>query len=1100
MFLLFPDISHAATFTVDSTGDQTDSSTDGLCSTPLGTCSLRAAIQEANATAGPHTIAFNIPTSDGSYVDFDGGAGDSTGDDYWLITPATVLPTITAIGVTIDGATQTTNQGNQNTSGPEIVIDGHTAGAVNGLSFAGINGKVNALTLYRFGSANAAIEVTGDGFTLTNSYLGPYANGLTSAATTDRNGYGILFTTASGTIGTSTSDGNIFAGNHLAGVYASCGTGSSGKTINIAGNKFGLGSDGTTAIINGSTGAGETTPTGNAGVFLVNDCLSVVGGDTASQRNTFGTDRYGIVTNLGTSDIPRVEIYNNFFGTDTTGNANRAQVWAIHNIGAVHTNDVLTLKIGDLNKGNLFRYNAMHVRLITARREFVAAYNTFSDATDIGFYVGTTIITLDISKIHHNYFGTGTPDPYFGMTTGPNAVTYLFVQGTTTGMEVYENDFYGGISTATSNEQVEVTISGSTFHDNYSENATSVAFAVRGNNYIVENNTVINAAGGLFIHNTVTARNNIVSGVLPIVARSGINHSSNAVATIEDNIVTNFDVGIEGRNGGKLIQNNTITGSNYGIWDPSVSASPAGGLGNKYRNNVISNIGIRPIEISFAFDFNGHNPNDAGDVDSGTAQIMNHPEIQTVEYLGSGEYRINGRLDGNVAEDPFEIEVCLADDNVDGNGACPDPLTVVTTASTPDLVDGASNWYNWTADVTVAGSNGLDNRQFTGLATNNTSRTSEFADNFDAIVSNPNYTLPTYEFTAVTPVEDQEIADATPLLSWDVPTDDGFTNTEIDHYDVIIDDVVIDSVDGTETEFQVTLGLLEGEHSWKVIAYREGVIVMGESAEITFSIEVPDPTLVSPIDSAEIDDATPLLDWTDTNTEVDHYKVLIDDVVVATVDDTETSYQVSTELSEASHTWQVKSYRTGDVLVGPSSIETFVVNLPDTPLDPEPEVVYEFDLVDPIDGETITDNTPKLDWEDMEEKSGLDFYDLYINNRFVKNTGKVSDFQITEELSNGLYNWQVIAYKFVDGEATEIARTTIESFNIKVSVEENPSVEEPVKPDKKPQADDKVSVLSVINKLIKFAKENIKCIGLLLIVILVITSLVRTKVLQGKKK
>jgi CSLREA domain-containing protein len=391
LVLLLPSAANAATFTVDSTGDGADAATNGLCATATATCTLRAAIAEVNAAAGPHSINFNIPLADSGYVDFDGGAGDAlNGDDFHLIVPATALPTITATGVTIDGATQTTNKGNTNTNGPEIVLDGHTGGAIRGLYFTGTNGTVNSLTLYRFGSANAAIEVAADGFTLTNSMIGPYATGLTSAATTDRNGYGILFTTASGTVGTSTSNGNIFAGNHLAGVYASCGTGGAGKTVNIAGNKFGLGANGSTAIINGSTGAGEVTPTGNAGIFLVNDCLSVVGGDTASQRNTFGTDRYGIVTSLGTSDIPRVEIYNNFFGTDTAGTANRAQVWAIHNIGSAQTNDVLTLKIGDLNKGNLFRYNAMHIRLITARREFIAAYNTFSDATDISFYVGTT--------------------------------------------------------------------------------------------------------------------------------------------------------------------------------------------------------------------------------------------------------------------------------------------------------------------------------------------------------------------------------------------------------------------------------------------------------------------------------------------------------------------------------------------------------------------------------------------------------------------------------------------------------------------------------------------------------------------------------------
>src|SRR2546425_8188017 len=55
----------AATFTVDSTLDAVDAAPgDGVCATSGGQCSLRAAIQEANALAGPNTI--ELPA--GTYV------------------------------------------------------------------------------------------------------------------------------------------------------------------------------------------------------------------------------------------------------------------------------------------------------------------------------------------------------------------------------------------------------------------------------------------------------------------------------------------------------------------------------------------------------------------------------------------------------------------------------------------------------------------------------------------------------------------------------------------------------------------------------------------------------------------------------------------------------------------------------------------------------------------------------------------------------------------------------------------------------------------------------------------------------------------------
>lgn len=50
------------TFVVDSLGDERDDDdADGVCRTSAGTCTLRAALEQANATAGLDTIAFAIP-------------------------------------------------------------------------------------------------------------------------------------------------------------------------------------------------------------------------------------------------------------------------------------------------------------------------------------------------------------------------------------------------------------------------------------------------------------------------------------------------------------------------------------------------------------------------------------------------------------------------------------------------------------------------------------------------------------------------------------------------------------------------------------------------------------------------------------------------------------------------------------------------------------------------------------------------------------------------------------------------------------------------------------------------------------------------------
>lgn len=72
----------AFAFVVDSTGDAADVSIDGMCATAQGACTLRAAIQEANATAGSDSISFS--------AGFDGDASGST------IQPGSTLPAVTA--------------------------------------------------------------------------------------------------------------------------------------------------------------------------------------------------------------------------------------------------------------------------------------------------------------------------------------------------------------------------------------------------------------------------------------------------------------------------------------------------------------------------------------------------------------------------------------------------------------------------------------------------------------------------------------------------------------------------------------------------------------------------------------------------------------------------------------------------------------------------------------------------------------------------------------------------------------------------------------------------------------------------------------------
>ncbi|MDH3258682.1 MAG: hypothetical protein OEM19_04375, partial [Deltaproteobacteria bacterium] len=100
-----------------------------------GAGSLRACIDYANLNPGT-TISFNIP----------GPGNQSAGaDSWWRISLVSALPTVTAAGTIIDGTTQTTNQGDTNSQGPEIEISGSGAGNVDGFVLESSNSVIRDL-------------------------------------------------------------------------------------------------------------------------------------------------------------------------------------------------------------------------------------------------------------------------------------------------------------------------------------------------------------------------------------------------------------------------------------------------------------------------------------------------------------------------------------------------------------------------------------------------------------------------------------------------------------------------------------------------------------------------------------------------------------------------------------------------------------------------------------------------------------------------------------------------------------------------------------------------------------------------------------------
>jgi len=165
---------HAITYTVNDAGSGSDSNpNDNTCSTATPangtTCTLRAAIQEANNKAGPHTIKFAAAITRIQIT----GAG---------------LPQIIA-PVTLDG----TNASNA-ASGGRVEIDGNgTQGCLTlsdvatGLNPNGANGStVKNFVIRRCGGDG--ISLSGHGYKITGNRIGTNLGATSASSATDANG------------------------------------------------------------------------------------------------------------------------------------------------------------------------------------------------------------------------------------------------------------------------------------------------------------------------------------------------------------------------------------------------------------------------------------------------------------------------------------------------------------------------------------------------------------------------------------------------------------------------------------------------------------------------------------------------------------------------------------------------------------------------------------------------------------------------------------------------------------------------------------------------------------------------------------------------
>ena len=284
---------HAATYTVNSTGDESDANTaDTLCLTAAGTCTLRAAIQQANAAAGADVITFAIA-----------GEGPHTIQPTSMYT---VTSPVTIDGYSQPGATQNTLPTGTNAT-LKIEIDGRLFPGTLSIGFrfnTGSSGStIRGLAVHSF--QNRAIEILGSSGSnfVQGNFLGTDVSGTSRGA--NPQDLGVVVFGPNNTIGGNAAERNLISGNNY-GIYLS-GSTSTGNAVK--GNLIGTSAAGTAKL----PGA-PSSPTGIASNSSANN--NTIGGVGPVDGNVVSGQGYGVHLQSGTHSHV---VKGNLIGTNAEG-------------------------------------------------------------------------------------------------------------------------------------------------------------------------------------------------------------------------------------------------------------------------------------------------------------------------------------------------------------------------------------------------------------------------------------------------------------------------------------------------------------------------------------------------------------------------------------------------------------------------------------------------------------------------------------------------------------------------------------------------------------------------------------------------------------
>ena len=261
------------TFVVNTVSDEEDAFLgDGVCEVgfgPGGFCTLRAAIQQANASQGRDVIEFHI-------------FGDS---GVQTITPSTPLPPITE-QLTVDGFSQPGASPNTLAKGTnaELLIELSGSGLTNagdhtGLSISASDSVVQGLVINRFGGAGVHIFDTASLVRLEQNFIGTDPTGTQDFG----NAIGVLDEGLGTSIGGNfPQDANLISGNDGPGIAIR----NRATSTQASHNLIGTDKSGTKRLGNAEEGVEITGSSNNS---LENNTIAFNGGDGVKVSDAAGS-------------------------------------------------------------------------------------------------------------------------------------------------------------------------------------------------------------------------------------------------------------------------------------------------------------------------------------------------------------------------------------------------------------------------------------------------------------------------------------------------------------------------------------------------------------------------------------------------------------------------------------------------------------------------------------------------------------------------------------------------------------------------------------------------------------------------------------------